>query len=564
LVADGIVGAKTRAALVGTSTEALCPNGMTLASNCSKAPSTTPTATEALCPNGMTLASNCTTAPTGTTTTVTGGAGDADVAHYATGEKSKIVEGDSDIKALGFKIEAIDSDISVSNVKVMIENTGDADTATKITKYLDSVDIYKGTTKVGSADASDFSKESGTNEYTKTISISDAIVKEGDKDPFYVMLNANDTIDSENLDAVLTVSLESFRFQDGTGVVFSNSDVPATVTNDVNVDDSSTNDNADIKSSSENPDDSTVTVDENDTTNDVLAMAFKIDVDDDSSDITLNELPITLTIADETVAGTNDFAEKVIDSVNVKIDGTEYEAELTTDGTTAAADGGDVLYTADLEDEDVVLSGGDVKDVKVYVTFAENTSGTAYAENTTVQAKLDVSAIKAETDNDDTFAFDGADRTGAVLTLNTTGATVSGQKWSVNSTGTIVDFFFTVEADTDDFDVLASSVTNTIAGTMVTLNTTGLPETAAPGYGVLSRYSGDSVVTLGGVGTETGFTVAEGDTTTFRIRYSVGSTTAVAAVAADNGKWLEVTISSVAGQAVDEDTQTSPTATVNL
>jgi hypothetical protein len=68
---SGYVGPLTRAALNGStpstpSTGPLCPNGMTLASNCTVAPSTTPS-TGPLCPNGMTLASNCTTAP-GTTT----------------------------------------------------------------------------------------------------------------------------------------------------------------------------------------------------------------------------------------------------------------------------------------------------------------------------------------------------------------------------------------------------------------------------------------------------------------------------------------------------------------
>ncbi len=77
--AVGFFGDKTRAFvnnMVGTnsgntSAGALCPNGMTLASNCSLAPNAQ--APAALCPNGMTIASNCGVAPTAVSTSGTDG-----------------------------------------------------------------------------------------------------------------------------------------------------------------------------------------------------------------------------------------------------------------------------------------------------------------------------------------------------------------------------------------------------------------------------------------------------------------------------------------------------------
>jgi len=72
--AVGYFGAITRAFLnnlsgtpVTGNTGSLCPNGMTLASNCSLAPNAQ--ASAALCPNGMTVASNCGAAPSGTVST---------------------------------------------------------------------------------------------------------------------------------------------------------------------------------------------------------------------------------------------------------------------------------------------------------------------------------------------------------------------------------------------------------------------------------------------------------------------------------------------------------------
>src|ERR1035437_1479228 len=64
--AVGYFGPITRAAInsgvvvIAPGTGALCPNGMTLASNCTLAPNAQAVP---LCPNGMTLASNCAVAP---------------------------------------------------------------------------------------------------------------------------------------------------------------------------------------------------------------------------------------------------------------------------------------------------------------------------------------------------------------------------------------------------------------------------------------------------------------------------------------------------------------------
>jgi len=49
--------------------------------------------------------------------------------------------------------------------------------------------------------------------------------------------------------------------------------------------------------------------------------------------------------------------------------------------------------------------------------------------------------------------------------------------------------------------------------------------------------------------------VDEGEKTTFRVRYNISDTT--------NGKWAEIKITSVAGQTVPDDLETSPTSTTS-
>ncbi|HQM18783.1 MAG TPA: hypothetical protein PLY98_01575, partial [Candidatus Paceibacterota bacterium] len=128
-------------------------------------------------------------------------------------------------------------------------------------------------------------------------------------------------------------------------------------------------------------------------------------------------------------------------------------------------------------------------------------------------------------------------------------------------TGTILDFFFTVEAEDDDFTVLASEILDSPAagGTAAFVSATGAkgaPVTRSKG--TLTRYGGDKVAEADTA--PFGLTVSEGDTVKFRVRYSLVGGTA----GANNGQWAEVTIESVAGQTVAEDLQTSDTATISL
>lgn len=562
LAADGVLGPMSRAAAmaqissggpaVGFPAGCTSALGYSTVTGLACAGAALPTGCTSTVGYSPLTGAKCDGAGGGSTGPLMGGAGDSEYSHYATGEKNSVKEGEEDVKVLGFKIEAIDSDIEVSNVKVEISNTnydgtvGDV-SSENVSKYIDSVDIYKGTTKVGSEDLSDFTRTTASPDvYSKTMSLSNAVVKEGDKDPFYVMFNVNSEIDSDNMDAELKVELISYRFKDATGVVFTTTTEADDVTNDVTLDDASVDDQIDLKSSTNNPDDVTVEVSENDISDDFLALAFKLDVDDDSSDVTITELPIVLTFAGAGASVTS--PDSIIDSVEVKFNGGSFIAEVDEDATLTAG-AGSVTYTVDLLDEDVVLSGGDIEEGKVYITFAELEDN--YAEDTTVEASISKAGISAETEADDSLTVTGSTTiTGGTLTLSTQSAGISAHKWTVASAGTYIDYFFTVAADGADFDVLASSITDTAVGTATITNTSDTPETTT--LGILSKYSGDSVVAI----STTGFTVPDGSTTTFRVRYNLTTGT--------NGLWKEVTITSVAGQSTPDSVEVSPTATVNV
>ena len=396
LKADGIVGALTKAAL-GLTTTTTTTTGTTLPAGCTAGA----------------LFSSTTGAPCVTTTpsTLSGGAGSADLSSTSTDVEDSVKEGDSE-KVLGFKVEADGSDIAVTNVKLEISNKDFAASSEKLTNYIDEVAIYKGSTKVGSVDASDFSRDSGSPDvYSKSIAISNAVVKEGDKDAFYVEFTAVSNIDSDDMTADLVVDLTQIRYQDATGVIFSD-DFDAynydTATageyeNIVSFSDISTDDQITIKSSTANPAASSVEVDAEETTDNVLVGAFKFDVDEDSSDIQINEIPVVLTIDDSADTGTSDDADAIIDSVMVKIDGTEYDADL--DSETITNGDGTATYLVTLDDEELVIDAGDVAEAKIYVSFNDQDGN--YGSNTTVYAKVTGASVDAEGE-DDEVAVDGS------------------------------------------------------------------------------------------------------------------------------------------------------------
>lgn len=492
--------------------------------------------------------------PCGTTTptVLEGGAGDLTVTASSKNTEDSIKEGTEE-KVLSLKLEADDSDIQVTNLKLEFMNDS-GHGSEKLTDYADKVKVYLGSAEVGSVDVSDMKRDSGSPDlYTKSIALSNAVVKDGDTDYLYVAVVASDDLDSSDMHASLewTVTAESVRYEDGTGLTMTDE------TNEsagFNVTLASDDDKLDVKSSSANPDDTTVKVYENKTTDDVLALAFKLDNDEDSSDMDLQTIQVT---ADTSLTLTEDAAgvalvEDFIDSVVLKIAGEEFEAEdLVVADLNATGD--IVTYTFEI-DGDVTLDAGDVEEAKVYVSFYDQgTAGANYADDTTVEFAVDAADIEAEVDGDEVDSSDiNGSQTGALLTVNSSAATVTGMRWSVNTTGTIIDFYFTVEAEDDDYTVATADIADTTSGTASFVDVTagaGAPVTDSEG--TLTKYSGDDVDNV----STTGLQVDEGEKTTFRLRYNISNTT--------NNMWAEVKITSVAGQTVDDDTQTSPTATTS-
>jgi len=308
------------------------------------------------------------------------------------------------------------------------------------------------------------------------------------------------------------------------------------------------NDGLTSQSSSNNPDATTIMVDTDNTTDDVLTLAFKLKANTDSSDLNILNIPISVNVDSDTPV------ENIVNDIYIKVDGQDYEYSDLSDN----------VYTFSINEGDLVLSGGDTIEIKVYVSFKEADTVDTYNSGESVKFNFVGSGLVVENSYGTQIDTSNVlDKNGNWMTLDSSGMEVSGYKWVVNTTGTIVDFFFTVEATGDeDVTVLASGVTgediNGTAAGLLDAVSPSATEAATTLGGVLTRSRGDTVSNVTHIGNLTGYKDSAGDKTTFRVRYSLNATSG------DNGKWAEVMLESVAGQTIPTDDQTSTTATISL
>lgn len=486
---------------------------------------------------GTTTTTTTTTSTTSSFST-TGDAGDLTTTTTSTDVESDVKEGDSE-NVLGLKVEADDSDIAITSVKVVFEKSSGTG-STRFDKYVDEVMVMLDGEEVASVDADEFSKDG--SEYSKSISLEDAVVAEDDKVNLYVAVKTLSTVDDTA--ALFDVKATQIRYIDESGMSISDT---LSHTETFGFGDQGEDDKLSIKSSSDNPIASTLKVEDNNDSDEYMVLAFRLEADEDGSDIMLNELPVAFTISnnggdiDSVTAGTQTTAniEDIIDQVMVDIDGEKFEADL--DGTGNLTLGvGSATFTVDFDEDDVVIEAGDIVDVEVYVTFKEQDGN--YNNAAKISAQVTASSIDAE--GDDTLSGGSLSGTasGKTHTLDIAGAVVDNFGWSVNSTGAFIDFTFDVESEDEDFVV---NIADIIANDTITGNAT----VAAP---VLSVTGGDADENTPGAI----YTVLAGDDATFQVRYALTTGT--------NGQFAQVKITSAAGQEVENSKQTSPTAVVNL
>jgi len=371
-----------------------------------------------------------------------------DIALLSTYSNEEVGEGEEDVKVLGMEIEASnDGDVLLKAMKIDLDPNGNTG-SDRLTKYVDTVSIWQGSTKVGSADADDFSQNSN-DVYSKTITLDSGVVVEaGETEKFYVTIDAVDNIDSADLLAdSWAISVESVKFADGSGVVTTDSSTGDLATLDgdgtpagtgINFTSFSSAADTELKLStdSDTPEEGVVLVDDSEDTEDVVLLKGKIKLEGDS-DVLLDELPVTLT-----TTGTAGDAATTTGNVILVLGDEEYSESVSV----TIGNPGTVTF----DNLDYTIEAGDTVEFTVKADINDIEAGT-FDEGDTLKAQITSTNrdyIDAENDEGDQLA-DATEKSGTAtgnaqefrtegiqLTLVSTDAALSAEDGATNDTST--------------------------------------------------------------------------------------------------------------------------------
>lgn len=511
LVADGVFGpmsmAKANAGSTGgtypagctsntgfsSTTGQSCAVSTTLPAGCTSTVGFSPT-TGAKCDGGSTP---------GTTGPLVGGAGDLKISETAVDTESEVAEGKTE-KVLAFRAEAQDSDIQINSLKVYLENTDAPNTNRLPSRYLSTIEILMGSTKVGSISASDLTRDT-ENVYSRSISLNNAIVREGlaNRETFYVVFKALSNIDSLDMaDAEFDLSVDNIRFTDATGVIMTSND-DASVSGITFTDPASSGDvRMRVSLDSNSPAEGSVQVNEFSTTSNVDLLSFKLKAE--SVDMNVETIYLK------------------IDSTGDNLDDILADLKLMKGSSTIAdysgsfdADGSQVVKF-ELYD-DLLIEEGDTVTLKLVAKLLKQDGNFDSGATLTASLTSPSSNIVAEDEDGNSISNFTGSASGYTQTLFVNGANIS----FVSSTSTQVDNDGKVRDFVLVFDVTAIGDDLTVDRTNVDSSSTDGVQYAISGANATGSASLSSTASLNG----NIYTVSEGQTKRFTLTVTVTTTT---------------------------------------
>lgn len=292
----------------------------------------------------------------------------SDVNELSQFNNEEVGEGEDEVKVLGFEVEASnDGDIAIRSIKVSFDPAGNGSSdSDNLDDYISGVKVWMGDEEVASADVDDFT-EDDNNLWTRTITLkSNVVVNADDTEQFYVTVDGAGTLDSGDIDSdSWTVDLENIRFVDGSGVTTTETgyevdgmDVPIEFVTFSAAADTELQ----ISTVSSSPEAGIVVVDDSDDTDNVTLLKGELEVEG-SSDVTIDEFPVSLTAVGNSIVGFTGsltlviggetFTETVATSTLTSFSGAGLTASLTFDNLDFTIDAGDTVeftVKADIND----------------------------------------------------------------------------------------------------------------------------------------------------------------------------------------------------------------------
>ena len=436
----------------------------------------------------------------------------------------EVGEGQNDVKIVGFEVEATnDGDIAIKSAKLSFTITNGSG-SDNLDDYIDSASVWMGSTKVGSADAEDFS-EGSSGVWTKTVTLSNPVVQADDTEKFYVSVDAAGSFDSGDIDSEsFTADVDNLRFVDGSGVVTTEDDFNLG-SMDVVADFVSFSASADtelkISLDTDSPEAGIVMIDDTDNTDGVSLLKGKIKIEG-TSDVLVDELPVSLT----TVGGANLSA--VTGSVTLIIGGEEYTESTGSNCTPTCASNTSATVTFD--NLDFTIDADDTVEFEILADINDIDAGNLDEGDTLLASLTSTNRdyIDAENEEGDQLS-DSSEKTGSAigeaqefrtngvqLTYVSSSRESDATNGANNDTGTFT-IKFKVKASGDD--IYVSSLAG-LTGTGYQVERSNTATTSGTTSAVITNVTDDDLTTVGN------YLIQDGEEETLELTVSYTITTA--------------------------------------
>jgi len=382
-----------------------------------------------------------------------GGAGDIMITLTSVDVEQEVAEGKTE-KVLAFRVEAEDSDVRLTNLRLIVENNNTANSSRRPDRYLSEIMIMMGSKKIASINPNDMTRNGDT--YSINTSLDNAIVRQGlsNRETFYVSFKALNNIDSNDMDANWGVGIENIRFIDGTGASM-------TYGSNVNITsgrpagygitfiDPATSGDVRLRTSfgSNNPDEGSVQVNEFSTTNNVTLLEFRLKAE--STDMEIESIDVDI------VSGTANLSNILADLKLMRGNTTLADVTSFSNSTTQKV-------TFNLYDE-LAIDENNTETLKIVARILKQDGN--FLSGETIRASVDTNGIMAEDLNGNQIVNFIGSANGYNQTLFVNGADIvfiSSTSTSTNQNNTSRDFVlvFDVTAIGKDLEIDRSVFNN--------------------------------------------------------------------------------------------------------
>ncbi|MDQ3076859.1 MAG: peptidoglycan-binding protein [bacterium] len=502
---------------------------------------TLPPNTNPHCPPGA-LYNYMTGAPcTSGTTTPTPGSGlsgtsgeISDVNQLSPFSNEEVGEGQRDVKVVGIEVEASnDGDIKLRSMKISFDPAGSTGSM-RLERYISSVSIWMGDIKIADVKVDEFSR-GNNNIYSRTVALTNAIIRADKSEKFYIAVNGARNLDSNDITGdSWTVNIDNIRYEDGASVTTTNTNTGVINTLNVPINfvsfSQAANTKLKISLDSGSPEAGVVIIDDERNTDKVILLKGKLKVEG-TSDVTIDELPVTLT-----VSGNASDVDVVTGLVRLKIGNKEFSESVSTSVASA---------TITFDRLRFKINAGETVEFSVLADINDIEAGT-FNEGDTITAEVNSTNrdfIDAENEQGDQLS-NSSEKSGIAigktqeLRISGLATTLVSAKSSVNTGGEANDdvglfiIRYTVQAVGND--VYVSSVANT-SGLLFTVDKSRVATTSDSMSAVVVNVTDSNLTSTGN------YRIEEGRTETFELTVTVplgeGGTSGLYGLALDGIKW---------------------------